>query len=139
MIALYATWVRAYFLKDAGWTVWGAVQSSVVGVPVLAVPIRPRPYGNATPTVSPRGGAQFPKTVNGAGANAPLMNNREYVEPRGKNGGIVVGRVASPTPMSSAWASTAWIESSTWRYRALNVVASVSRVGSFANAAFTWA
>src|SRR5256885_15092236 len=115
MIALYATWVRAYFLKDAGWTVWGAVQSSVVGVPVLAVPIRPRPYGNATPTVSPRGGAQFPKTVNGAGANAPLMNNREYVEPREKNGGIVVGSGPSPPPVSNARGPPALIESQTWR------------------------
>src|SRR2546427_11391185 len=96
MMALYATWVRAYFLKDAGWTVWGAVQSSVVGVPVLAVPIRPRPYGNATPTVSPRGGAQFPKTVNGAGAKAPLRNNTQKGEPRGKNGGNLVGNVRPP-------------------------------------------
>src|SRR2546430_17302483 len=111
MIALYATWVRAYFLKDAGWTVWGAVQSSVVGVPVLAVPIRPRPYGNATPTVSQRGGAQFPKTVNGAGEKAPLMNNRKYVEPREKNGGIVVGRAPSHPPRCNACAPQASYQS----------------------------
>ena len=52
--------------------VWGTVQSSVVAVPVFAVPIRPSPYGKGTNTESPRGGAQFARTVKGAGANAPL-------------------------------------------------------------------
>src|SRR2546427_10969449 len=43
-----------------------------------AVPIRPSPYGNATNTESPRGGAQFASTVNGAGDRKSTRLNSSH-------------------------------------------------------------
>src|ERR1041385_3138903 len=86
MMALYRSCNTAKKRVSAGSMTGGAVQSRVVGVPPCAAASRPKPYGKLTSTVSPRGGAQFAATVNGAGANAPLAASPYHVVPREKNG-----------------------------------------------------
>src|SRR6266571_408234 len=136
MIPLYSSCSRAKNATSGGSITGAAVQSSVVGVPVWAVASKPNPYGKLTITVSPRGGAQFAATVNGAGANAPLAQRPYQVVPREKNGSTtLLARCPSPTAMRTALAPVASIESSTWAYSVRNAAVSVASVVSPASAA----
>src|SRR5690349_13982241 len=113
MIALYRSCSSAKNRVSAGSTTGGAVQSSVVGIPRFAWATSPKPYAKLTSTVSPRGGAQFGATDNGAGANAPLEIAPYHVVPLEKNGSAtLLARWPNPTAMMSACAPVAAIESS---------------------------
>src|SRR5439155_452158 len=109
----------------------------VVGVPACACARSPNPYAKLTSTASPPGEAQFPATVNGAGANALLAATLNHVEPREKCGGTtLLLRCPNPTAMSSApCAPAASMESSTSEYCTRKAAVSVASVVSPAWAA----
>src|SRR5436190_16563413 len=137
MTALYAACSRARKAVSTASTTGGAVQSSVVGVPACACARRLNPYAKLTNTASPPGEAQFPATVNGAGANAPLAATLNHVEPREKCGGTtLLLRCPNPTAMSSApCAPVASMASSTSEYCTRKAAVSVASVVSPARAA----
>src|SRR5713101_2715602 len=99
------------FTSSAGWIACVvSAQSRVTGVPPTAAASSAPPVGNPTQTESPRGGAQFGRTVNVGGSWFRSLAPK-YVVPREKNGG---GKESPrPTPMRIALAPVAAIESST--------------------------